>query len=382
MNNKKHILVVGGGFAGLEAAIRLRKKKHEVTLVSDRDYMFIYPVSIWIPTGRSTSKDVSMDLKKLAKFHGFKLVIDEFIGLDEGKNTVFFKNGEIKYDYLVIATGAWKVKHPGIENTLSICGHPEQAELIREKFDIVAAKGGNIAIGFGGNPKDKSAVRGGPAFEILFNMIHELKKRGVSDKVNFTFFAPMPEPGKRMGAKGYALLLKMLEKYNIEKRVGKKIKMFEPDHILLEDDTKIPSDLTMFIAASTGPKYITESTLPVNEAGFIRIDGTTKVLERENIYAIGDISAIEGPEWRAKQGHLAVVKGKIAAYNIHQQIIGSSKRKDYRSHVNIMCVMDTGNGAAFVYRNDKKDMVIPMPVVGHWMKKAWGLQYKITRYCC
>ena len=382
MKTKKHILVVGGGFAGLEAAIRLRKKKHQVTLVSDRDYMFIYPISIWITTGRSTSKNSSMDLKKLAKFHGFKLVIDEFTGLNEEKNTAFFKNGEITYDYLVIATGAWKVKHPGVENTLSICGHPEQAEMIKSRFDEVVKSGGNVAIGFGGNPKDKSAVRGGPAFEILFNMIHELKKRNAEDKVKFTFFAPMPEPGKRMGEKGYALLLKMLEKHKIEKRVGKKIKMFEPNQIVLEDDSTIASDLTMFIAASTGPKYITESTLPTNEAGFIKIDGTTKVLGKENIYAIGDISAIEGPEWRAKQGHLAVVKGKFAAYNIHQQIIGSAKRKDYRSHINIMCVMDTGDGAAFVYRNDKKDMVIPMPIVGHWMKIAWGLNYKITRYCC
>ncbi len=382
MNNKKHIVVVGGGFAGLEAAIRLRKKKHEVTLVSDRDYMFIYPVSIWIPTSRTTSKDASMDLHKLAKFHGFKLVIDEFIGLQEDQNTAVLKSQQLKYDFLVIASGAWKVKHSGVENTLSICGQPEQAELIREKFDAIAKNGGNIAIGFGGNPKDKSAVRGGPAFEILFNMIHEAKKRGVRDKVNFTFFAPMPEPGKRMGTKGYALLLKMLDKYKVEKRVGKKIKKFEPDQIVFEDDSKLHSDLIMFISASTGPKYIIDSNLPTNDAGFVRIDGTTKVVGKNNIYAIGDISAIEGPEWRAKQGHLAVVKGKIAAYNIHQQIIGGSKRKDYRSHVNIMCVMDTGDGAALVYRNDKKDMVIPMPIVGHWMKKAWGLQYKITRYCC
>ena len=382
MKTKKHILVVGGGFAGLEAAIRLRKKKHEVTLVSDRDFMFIYPTSIWITTGRSTTKNSSLDLKKLAKWHGFKLVIDEFTGLDEAQNKAFFNNGEIAYDYLVIATGAWKVKHPGVENTLSICGHPEQAVMIKERFDKVVETGGTVAIGFGGNPKDKSAVRGGPAFEILFNMIHEAKRRKVIDRVKFTFFAPMPEPGKRMGQKGYGMLLKMLEKYNIEKHVGKKIKMFEPNQIVLEDDTTIKSDLTMFIAASTGSKYITDSSLPINEAGFIKIDRTTKVEGRENIYAIGDVSAIEGPEWRAKQGHLAVVKGKIAAYNIHQQIMGSEQRKDYRSHINIMCVMDTGDGAALVYRDDKKDYVIPMPIVGHWLKIAWGVNYKITRYCC
>jgi sulfide:quinone oxidoreductase len=38
--------------------------------------------------------------------------------------------------------------------------------------------------------------------------------------------------------------------------------------------------------------------------------------------------------------------------------------------------MDTGNGAAYVYRDSKKAFVIPMPVVGHWIKKAWGTYQK------
>ena len=375
----KNILIVGGGFAGVEAAIALRKKKYKVTLVSNRDYFFIYPISIWVPTNRFKFEKASLKLDKLAKRHGFELIIDEFTGLNEEYNRAYFKNRELSYDYLVIATGAWKVKHPGIENTLSICGHPEQAVSLKNRFDEVTEKGGNIAIGFGGNPKDKSAVRGGPAYEILFNMLHEVKRRKVKDKVKFTFFAPMAEPGKRMGKNGYKMLLKMLEQNNIESRVGKKIKQFEPDKIVFEDDTTLNSDLTMFIPASHGPQYIKDSTLPVNEAGFIKIDGTCKVNGSKNIYAVGDISAIEGPEWRAKQGHLAVLKGQFAAYNIDQEIKGSSKRKDYRKHINILCVMDTGNGAAFVYRKGNMDMVIPMPVFGHWLKKAWGWHFKLTR---
>lgn len=378
MENKT-IVIVGGGFAGVEAAINLSRKKYKVTLVSNRDYFFIYPISIWIPTGQYSFEKASLQLEALAKRHGFDLVIDEFTGLDEANNMAFFKKREIAFDYLVIASGAWKVNHPGIENTLSICGHPEQALKLKDRFDQIAEKGGNIAIGFGGNPKDKSAVRGGPAFEILFNMVHELKRRKISDKVKLIFFAPMEEPGKRMGDKGHALLTKMLEQHKIEKHVGKKIKLFEPESVVFDDGSSIHSDLTMFIPASHGPKYITDSTLPVNEAGFIKIDGTCKVQGSKNIYAIGDISAIEGPEWRAKQGHLAVLKGKIAAYNIDQEIKKSTKRKEYHSHVNIMCVMDTGNGAAFVFRNRKRDFVVPMPIFGHWLKKAWGWNFKFRR---
>ena len=376
--SKKHILIVGGGFAGLEAAIQLRKKKHNVTLVTNRPYMFVYPVSIWIPTGKLPFKKATIDLKKLSKKHGFKFKIDEFIGIDEESNIAKFISHNIVYDYLIIATGAWKIPHAGIENTLSICGSPEQSIKIRDRFNEIVKSGGNIAIGFGGNPKDQSAVRGGPAFELMFNMIHEIKKRKTGKAVKFSFFAPMAEPGKRMGPKGYKLLQKMLANNGVEKITGKKIKFFEKDGVVFEDDSKLLSDLTLFIPASLGPKYITDSSLPVNEAGFIKIDGTCKVHERKNIYAIGDISAIEGPEWRAKQGHLAVVKGKIAAHNIDMEIKGKNKRKDYISHVNILCIMDTGNGAAIVYRKGNKDMVIPLPVIGHWLKKAWGLYYRYS----
>ncbi len=61
------ILVLGGGFAGLEAAIKLRKYGYEVTLISDRDYMFIYPVSIWIPVGKRSFKDTKLSLHTMRK---------------------------------------------------------------------------------------------------------------------------------------------------------------------------------------------------------------------------------------------------------------------------------------------------------------------------
>ena len=41
-------------------------------------------------------------------------------------------------------------------------------------------------------------------------------------------------------------------------------------------------------------------------------------------------------------------------------------------HLDILCVMDTGNGAAFVHRSDKGGKMIPLPIIGHWMKKMWG----------
>jgi sulfide:quinone oxidoreductase len=41
--------------------------------------------------------------------------------------------------------------------------------------------------------------------------------------------------------------------------------------------------------------------------------------------------------------------------------------------------MDTGNGAAIAYRKGNRDLIIPLPIVGHWLKKAWGIYYKLSK---
>jgi sulfide:quinone oxidoreductase len=46
----KKVVILGGGIAGVECAIFLRKYNFEVELISDRDYLYVYPISIWIPT--------------------------------------------------------------------------------------------------------------------------------------------------------------------------------------------------------------------------------------------------------------------------------------------------------------------------------------------
>jgi sulfide:quinone oxidoreductase len=375
----KKVLVLGGGFAGLEAAIDLQKSKmFDVTLVSNRDYFYVYPISIWIPTRKTTFEKVSVPLEDLKKAHNFNVIIDEVQEIKSTSKEVLLKNQTLTYDYLVIAIGAGKMKHKGIENTLSICGEPEMSIAIRDKVDALVAKGsGRIAMGFGGNPKDKSAVRGGPGFELLFNVHDMLKKKKLRENFELTFFAPMEKPGARMGQKPLKNLEYILDRLNIKTRFGKKIKGFDPDKVVFEDDSTLESDLIMFIPASTGHSVTTD--LPLNEAGFIKIDDTCLVEGQEHIYAVGDVASLEGPDWKAKQGHIAEVMARNAAYNIIRTEKGKTERKSYTKHLNILCVMDTGNGAAFVYRDDKKEMMFPMPFVGHWMKRGWGYYAKASK---
>jgi len=381
----KKVLVLGGGFAGVESAIYLRKNGFDVTLVSDRDYLYVYPTSIWVPTRESEFKDVCMDLKELQSVHGFSLIIDTLESIQAKENTYTLKSGKVlkDYDYVVLALGASKMKHKGLDNTLSICGAPEQALALRDKLDAIIQKGsGKICFGFGGNPKDTSAVRGGPGFELLFNVHNLLKKTGIRDKFELTFFAPMAEPGKRMGPKALAMMDKFFGMLKIDQHFGKKIKSFEDDGIIFEDDSKLDSDFTMFIPAGDGHQIVKDSDLPQNEAGFITIDDNCRVSldgELSNIFAVGDAAALEGADWRAKQGHIAEVMARNTAHNIAQLEKGSTNFEGYAHHINILCVMDTGNGASFVYRDSTKAFMLPMPIIGHWLKKGWGKYYKLSK---
>lgn len=378
----KTLVVLGGGIAGVEAAIRAVKAGFDVELISDRDYLFIYPIAIWIPVSTYRFEDASLSLQTLSRRHGFRLTIDRVTAIDATSHRITLEtNGDRQVDFLILATGSAKMKLPGSEHTLSICGDPIQSLELKSRIDQLIAKGeGRIAFGFGGNPKDSSAVRGGPAFELFFNLHHQLKKLGIRDRFEMTFFAPMPKPGARMGEKVLSMMEKMFASSNFHTHYGRKIKAFEYDRIVFEDDSAVLSDLTMFIPAGTAAPLIASSNLPKNEAGFVRIDSSCKIVGTEHWYAIGDVAALEGPDWRAKQGHIAEVMARIAITSLAIDLLGSEEEKEsYFEHLNILCVMDTGNGAGYVYRDDVKATMIPLPIVGHWLKQLWGWYYKQTK---
>ena len=379
----KKVLILGGGIGGVAAAIAFRKQGFEVELVSDRDYLFIYPLAIWIPVCSMQFKDVSVPLSKLARKHGFSLTIDKVVALDGDGKTITLEKAGVRDTpaLVVVAPGASKMKHEGIEHTRSICGKPEESLALKEKIEALVARGsGKIALGFGGNPKDSSAVRGGPGFELLFNLHHYLKKLGIREKFELTFFAPMAEPGARMGKKALSAMASMFKSKSISTRYGKKISRFEANGIVFEDQSKLESDLCMFIPAGEGHEIIRKSNLPQNSAGFVRIDDYCRIEGLKGWYAVGDAAALEGPDWKAKQGHIAELMANNAACNAAIEHLGrQGAMKGYQAHLNVLCVMDMGDGAGFVYKNSVKEVFIPMPVVGHLLKQSWGHDYKLSK---
>jgi sulfide:quinone oxidoreductase len=376
----KRALVLGGGFAGLETAIQLRKSGLEVTLVSNRHYLCIYPTSIWVASGEAAHDSICLDLRDLARRHGFEFLQGNVEAVSGARRSATVDGRELTADHLVLAVGAEKVKAKGAEHVHFLGGDPAGALRLGEAITALVAKGsGRIAMGFGGNPKDPSAVRGGPAFELMFNVDHLLRRKGLRDRFELTFFAPMPSPGERMGKKAAAAVQSMLGRLGVGMRFGKKLAGFEPGAVLFEDGSRLDADVVMFLAAGEGHAVLKGSDLPKNEAGFVVTDEGCAVPGFPGVWAIGDSAALLGPDWRAKQGHVAEVMARTAAANIAAQEAGRGERQSYVPHVDILCLMDMGNGAAWVHRTAEKEQLIPLPIVGHWMKKGWGAYFKLSK---
>jgi sulfide:quinone oxidoreductase len=373
-------LVLGGGFAGLEAAIQLRRAGLEVTLVSDRHYLWVYPTSIWVVTGERDFEQVTLDLADVARRHGFRFVQGAVESISGARRAAVVDGRELSADHLVIAFGGRPLAPKGVEFTHSIGGHPLGTLKLRDALAVLLTRGsGSIAMGFGGNPRDPSSVRGGPAFELMFNVDTLLRRRGLRERFQLTFFAPMARPGERMGKKAVTALQGMFGRLGVATRFGKKLGPFDAAGVTFEDGSRLDADLVVFIPAGEGHPLLAASDLPRSEGGFVETDEGCAVRGLPGVWAVGDAAALLGPSWRAKQGHLAEVMARVAAANIAAEAGGRPERESYLPHVGITCLLDMGNGAAYVHRDDRHERLIPLPVVGHYLKRGWGTYFSLSK---
>jgi sulfide:quinone oxidoreductase len=172
----QRVTIVGSGFAALTAIKTLRKAKREIdiTVVSPKAEFHYLPGSIWIPSGIREPEDLTIPLQPFFQRMGVKHVQAQATGLSEEGRRLLTSQGEIGNDGLIIASGGRFIKKlPGIEHAITPCEGIAATLQIRER--LAAMGGGTIAIGFSGNPKEPSAMRGGPMFEFLFGSDRQLR---------------------------------------------------------------------------------------------------------------------------------------------------------------------------------------------------------------
>jgi len=368
-----HVVILGSGFAALTAVRELRKRNTQarITLVAPTAELMYYPSLIWVPAGLRRGEDLRIDVSGFLVEHDVAFHAGRVTGLADGGRTVLTDSGTLANHALLIASGGRFLKAlPGIEHALTICEGAPAAEAIRER--LAKLDGGTIAFGFGTNPKEQSAMRGGPMFELLFGIDTLLRQQGRRDRFRLVFFNAAKEPGKRLGDKAVAGLLREMRKRGIDTHLGHKLLGFEADKVRTEGGD-VPADLVLFMPGMSGPAWASEAGLPLSDGGFFKADAHCHVAGVDKVYVAGDSGSYPGPDWLPKQAHIADLQAKAAAENLLRALDGQPPVARFK--VELICIVDTLDRGILVYRDEKRALILPPCRLMHWAKRFFEWQY-------
>jgi sulfide:quinone oxidoreductase len=369
----RRITIIGSGFAALSAARNIRKKdtRAKITLIAPKAEFVYLPSTIWIPPRLREPEDLRIPLQNFFESHQIMYQPGSARGLKQGGRIVETENSEVENDGLIICCGGRFIKKlPGIEHTITPCEGIPAAIQIRDRLDQLQS--GTIAVGFAGNPKEPSAMRGGPMFEFLFGIDTRLRLVGKRDRFKLIFFTPAPSPGNRLGPKAVKGLLREMEKRGIETHLGHKMKGFTENSVQTEGG-EFEAHLTLFMPGITGNEWFDNTDLPRSEGGLIRCDRLCRVEGMEKVYVAGDAGSFPGPEWMPKQAHMADLQAEAAAVNLLAELSGKIPWKRFK--VELVCIVDNQTHGFLVARDEKRNLVLPNLRLFHWMKRLFEWLY-------
>ncbi len=368
-----HFVILGAGFAGLTAARTLREKAPQarITLVAPKAEFGYLPSLIWVPTGVRKGSDLTIDLAPFLRKMRIDFLAAEVQGLQDGGRTVLTSAGPVDNDGLIIATGGRFIKKlPGIEHAIALCEGVDAAEQIRQR--LLAMDSGRIACGFGSNPQEPTAVRGGPMFELLFGIDTWLRRQRKRDRVELVFFNASETPGQRLGEKAVTGLLSHMAKRRIDTHLGHKLLRFTPEGVETEGGF-VRADLILFMPGLTGPTWLHHTELPRSPGGFIQADAHCAVPGFERVFVAGDVGSYPGPDWLPKQAHMADLQAKAAAENL--LLVMQGKPAQHVPKAELVCIVDTVDSGILVFRDQNKTVVLPPSRAFTWAKRWFEGHY-------
>ena len=302
------IVVLGAGIGGISQVYELSQelgKQHDIVLIGDSDRFEFTPSNPWVAVGWRKEGQVCVDLPKLMTKHGIEFHSVGAKRLHPDDNKIELNDGtEVGYDYLVIATGPKlafeEVSGLGPDGgyTQSICktGHADTSFV---NFEKLVADPGPVVVGAA-----PGASCFGPAYEYIFILDTELKKRKIRDKVPMHFVTPEPYVG-HLGLDGVGDTKSMMESELRDRHIhwttnakitsvtDGKISFTEVDE---DGKDKKQHELefkhSMILPAFKGVDAIAGIEGLTNPRDFILIDEYQRNPKYNNIYSVGVCVAI------------------------------------------------------------------------------------------
>jgi sulfide:quinone oxidoreductase len=371
----KRILVLGGNFAGLTAALTLKQdlgKAVDVTVLSKSDQFLFNPSLIWVPFGKRKARDLVFPLAKTFESHGVRFIHGEATQIDPKAQQVTSSNGQLEYDYLVIATGYLNdfsiIPGLGSGGSAFSITYLDGAVDAAEGWKRFLENPGPLVVG-----ATQGAACFGAAYEFVFNAAYQLKKHKVKVPIHYVSAEPFAGHFGIGGLPGGERLLGMFFKMqHIEGIFDVAMEEVVPGEVRLRDGRKLPFGYAMIVPPFMGADVVKASGLG-NARGFIDVKDTYQTHEYPNVYAIGIAVAVNAPWTTAnavgvpKTGFPAETMARVAAENIASQVRGEppTKEENFRD-IPAVCVLDAGNNGVAILADKmlpprKHGVMIPGP---------------------
>jgi NADH dehydrogenase len=331
------IVVVGGGFGGIQLAKNLKKQKVEVLLLDKHNYHTFQPLLYQVAMGALEGDSVAFPLRRI--FEGqknFTFIMAEVQKINTDTNTLNTNIGDVKYDYLVVATGA----NTNFFGSEEIAHYTMPMKNLPEALNLRSLILQNLEKALVTNDKaEKEAlltfvvVGGGPTGVELSGALAEMRMHILCKDYPGLCLEDM----KVYLAEGKAELLAAMSEGASKKAkqflVDRGVTVFNSVHVksyngntLTIDDGTVINTRNVFWAAGVRGEIPEGLTLaPLTRGTRIKTDDISRVNFYSNVFAIGDVAAMitdATPEGLPGVAPVAMQQGKHLAKNLIRIING------------------------------------------------------------
>ncbi|HEY4389499.1 MAG TPA: NAD(P)/FAD-dependent oxidoreductase, partial [Ktedonobacteraceae bacterium] len=338
-----HIVIVGGGFGGLQAARALEKQAARITVIDRHNFHLFQPMLYQVASAGLSSSDISTSLRSiLHKQQNTDILMAQVIGIDLHNQHILMDDDQtLHYDYLILATGA----------TSNYFGHPEWASLapgMKTLEDALAVRRVIFTAFEAANrtsdPERKKAlltfvlVGGGPTGVELAGAIAELAHetlKGDFQHINLDDTCIVLVQGSKYLLPGFPVTLakktqKRLQELGVKVITGVHVQQMQKGYVQVGDES-IETENVIWTAGVKASPVGSWLQADVDHAGRVRVQSDLTVPEYSNIFVIGD-TALATQDGKTLPGiaPVAMQEGQYVASTIADRIAGKASRRPFR----------------------------------------------------
>jgi NADH:ubiquinone reductase (H+-translocating) len=335
----KRVVIIGGGFGGIELAKTLKNKEIQVVIVDKNNYHTFQPLLYQVATSVLEAESIAYPIRKIfSKSKNIYFRLGEVKEVVKDENKILIGDDELYYDYLVVATGA-KTNFLNNEG-LTISSMPMKSVL--EALDLRSMILQNFEKTLlNSNDRKRQGMMNiviagaGPTGVELAGALGELKMKVFPKDYPELDFTQMNiyivQSGNRvlpmLSDKSSAKAKKYLESLGVNVVLGTRVLDFFGDYVQTNTGQDIIARTLIWTAGVIGNPVEGLGAEAVNQGGRIEVDEFNRVKGYENVFAVGDVACMSTeafPKGHPQVAPAAMQQGKWLAKNILAELRGQA----------------------------------------------------------